>query len=176
MPMLFLGVIVLVLALWALNVVSKVDPHLGARVLKAGGGLLSLGMAVFLGLRGEIGIAIPIGIFGLGMLGWMPFGPAGFSDRTQKSGGQTFRRASDDVAADEFADLGSRSGSSFDGCSDRADIAADDGRDVSTTDIDSLDDLDTGRLGHRVGRFDQGQEAFGFNQSNCILHNKQLFL
>ena len=91
MPMLFLSVIVLVLALWALNVVSKVDPHLGARVLKAGGGLLSLGMAVFLGLRGEIGIAIPIGIFGLGMLGWMPFGPAGFSDRTQKSGGQTSR-------------------------------------------------------------------------------------
>lgn len=89
--MLFLGVIALVLALWALNVVSKVDPRLGARVLKAGGGLLSLGMAVFLGLRGEIGIAIPIGIFGLGMLGWMPFGPAGFSDRTQKSGGQTSR-------------------------------------------------------------------------------------
>lgn len=91
MPMLFLGLIALVAALWALNVVSKVDPRLGARVMKAGGGLLSLGMAVFLGLRGEIGIAIPIGIFGLGMLGWMPFGPAGFSDRTQKSGGQTSR-------------------------------------------------------------------------------------
>ena len=91
MPMLVLGLLALVLALWALNVVSKVDPHLGARVLKAGGGLLSLGMAVFLGLRGEIGIAIPIGLFGLGMLGWMPFGPAGFSDRTQKSGGQTSR-------------------------------------------------------------------------------------
>ncbi|HEY0302350.1 MAG TPA: DnaJ domain-containing protein [Rhizomicrobium sp.] len=91
MPMLFLGLIALVAALWALNVVSKVDPRLGARVMKAGGGLLSRGMAVFLGLRGEIGIAIPIGIFGLGMLGWMPFGPAGFSDRTQKSGGQTSR-------------------------------------------------------------------------------------
>ena len=25
------------------------------------------------------------------MLGWMPFGPAGFSDRTKKSGGQTSR-------------------------------------------------------------------------------------
>ena len=44
---------------------------------------------MFLGLRGEIGIAIPLGIFGLGLLGWMPFGPAGFSERTQKSGGQT---------------------------------------------------------------------------------------
>ena len=31
-------------------------------------------------------IAIPLGIFGLGLLGWVPFGPAGFSARTQKSG------------------------------------------------------------------------------------------
>ncbi|MDI1342855.1 MAG: DnaJ domain-containing protein [Pseudolabrys sp.] len=91
MPMLVFGLLALVLALWALNVVSKVDPKLGARVLKAGGGLLSIGMAVFLGLRGEIGIAIPLGAFGLGLLGWVPFGPAGFSDRTQKSGGQTSR-------------------------------------------------------------------------------------
>ena len=89
--MLFLGLIALVAALWALNVVSKVDPRIGARVLKAGGGLLSIGMAVFLGLRGEIGIALPLGAFGLGLLGWVPFGPAGFSDRTQKSGGQTSR-------------------------------------------------------------------------------------
>ena len=78
-------------ALWALNVISKVDPKVGARVLKAGGGLLALGLAVFLGLRGEIGIAIPLGAFGLGLLGWLPFGPAGFSARTQKSSGQTSR-------------------------------------------------------------------------------------
>lgn len=89
--MLVFGLLALVLALWALNVVSKVDPRIGARVLKAGGGLVSLGMAVFLGLRGEIGIALPLGVFGLGLLGWMPFGPAGFSDRTQQSGGQTSR-------------------------------------------------------------------------------------
>jgi hypothetical protein len=88
MPIVF-GLVVLVLALWVLHVISKVDPRIGARVLKAGGGLLSLGLAAFLGLRGEIGVAIPLGIFGLGLLGWMPFGPAGFSDRTQKSGGQT---------------------------------------------------------------------------------------
>jgi hypothetical protein len=59
--------------------------------MKAGGGLLSLGMAVFLGLRGELAVAIPLGAFGLGLLGWLPFGPAGFSARTQKSPGQTSR-------------------------------------------------------------------------------------
>ena len=89
MPTLIFGFLILVFVLWALGVVSKVDPKIGARVLKAGGGLLSLGMAVFLGLRGEMGIAIPLGAFGLGLLGWLPFGPAGFSARTQKSGGQT---------------------------------------------------------------------------------------
>jgi len=91
MPMLFFGILALVLGLWALNVISKVDPKLAARVLKAGGGLLSLGLAVFLGLRGEIGVAIPLGAFGLGLLGWLPFGPAGFSQRTRKSTGQVSR-------------------------------------------------------------------------------------
>lgn len=89
--MLLFGLVALVAALWVLNIISKADPRVGARVLKAGGGLLALGFGVFLGLRGEIGIAIPLGIFGLGLLGWMPFGPAGFSDRTRKSGGQASR-------------------------------------------------------------------------------------
>jgi len=91
MPGLVFGLVVLVLALWALNVISKVDPKIGARVLKAGGGLLALGFAVFLGLRGEIGVALPLGAFGLGLLGWLPFGPAGFFDRTRKSSGQASR-------------------------------------------------------------------------------------
>ncbi|MDO8877812.1 MAG: DnaJ domain-containing protein [Pseudolabrys sp.] len=89
--MIIFGLLALVVALWILHKVSKVDPRLGARVIKASGGLLSLGVAVFLGVRGQIGIAIPIGIFGLGLLGWVPFGPAGFSDRTTKSGGQVSR-------------------------------------------------------------------------------------
>src|SRR5690349_22838004 len=91
MPVLLLGVLALVLGLWALNVISKVDPRTGARVVKASGGILSLGFAVFLGLRGELGVAIPLGAFGLGLLGWLPFGPAGFSQRTRKSAGQTSR-------------------------------------------------------------------------------------
>jgi hypothetical protein len=90
MPLLF-GLVVLVLALWALNVISKVDPKVGARVLKAGGGMLAIGFAAFLGLRGEIGVAIPLGAFGLGLLGWLPFGASGFAARTQKSTGQVSR-------------------------------------------------------------------------------------
>lgn len=91
MPVLIFGVVVLVLVLWALNVISKVDPKIAARVTKVGGGLIALGLAVFLGLRGELPIAVPLGIFGLGLLGWVPFGPAGFTARTQKSSAQTSR-------------------------------------------------------------------------------------
>jgi len=91
MPTIILGLLALVLALWALSVISKVNPKIAARVVKLSGGLVALGVAVFVGLRGEIGIAIPLGLFGLGLLGWVPFGPAGFSQRTQKSTGQTSR-------------------------------------------------------------------------------------
>jgi DnaJ domain len=91
MPTLIFGFLVLVLVLWALNGFSKINPKIAARSLKAGGGLLAIGFAVFLGMRGEINIAIPLGAFGLGLLGWLPFGPAGFSARTQKSSGQISR-------------------------------------------------------------------------------------
>jgi hypothetical protein len=91
MPTLVFGILVLVLALWALNIISKVDPKVGARVLKAGGGLLALGFAAFLGVRGELAIALPLGAFGLGLLGWIPFGPAGFSQRANKTSGATSR-------------------------------------------------------------------------------------
>src|SRR5579883_1217514 len=91
MPVLILGVLALVLGLWALNVIAKVDPKVAARVSKAAGGLLALGFAVFLGLRGELAIALPLGALGLGVLGWLPFGPAGFFRRVQKSAGQRSR-------------------------------------------------------------------------------------
>ena len=91
MPTLIFGVLILVAALWALNLISKADPKIAARVVKASGGLVSLAVAVFLGIRGELAVAIPLGAFGLGLLGWLPFGPAGFSARTQKSTGQTSR-------------------------------------------------------------------------------------
>ena len=91
MATLIFGVLILVAGLWVLGVISKIDPKIGARILKASGGLIALGLAVFLGLRGEVGVAIPLGAVGLGLLGWMPFGPAGFSARTQKSSGKTSR-------------------------------------------------------------------------------------
>ena len=110
MPTIIFGVLVLVLALWALNVISKADPKIAARVMKAGGGLVALGLAVFLGLRGELVIAVPLGAFGLGLLGWLPFGPAGFGARTEKSTGQASRVRSKFIEMELDHDTGAMSG------------------------------------------------------------------
>jgi len=91
MPEIIFGLLVLVAALWILGVISRIDPKVAARVVKAAGGVLAIGLAAFLGLRGEIGVAIPIGVFGLGLLGWIPFGVPGFFQRSQKSAGQVSR-------------------------------------------------------------------------------------
>jgi hypothetical protein len=91
MPALLLGVVVLVLILWALNGFSKADPKQAARLVRWLGGGGTLLFAAFLLVRGEIGLAIPIGTVGLGLLGWISLWPASFGARTQKSPGQTSR-------------------------------------------------------------------------------------
>jgi hypothetical protein len=91
MPEILLGAVVLVLALWAVNAFSKADPKQAARVLRAIGGGAALLFAGFLLLRGEIGVAVPVGLFGLGLLGWVSLRPAAFGARTRKSGGQASR-------------------------------------------------------------------------------------
>ena len=85
------GVVALAVLLVVLHGFSKANPRNVAVVLKATGGVGALAGAALLGARGRIDIAVPLGIFGLGLLGWLPFGPAGFGARTQKSTGQVSR-------------------------------------------------------------------------------------
>ena len=85
------GLVVLALLLYALHTFSRVNPHTLAIVLKTGGGLGALALAGLLGLRGRLDIAVPLGITGLGLLGWLPFSMASFGARTQKSAGQVSR-------------------------------------------------------------------------------------
>jgi DnaJ domain len=91
MPEVILGVVALVLVLWVLNGFTKADPRQLARILRPVGGIGALLLAAFLGLRGELAVAIPLGIAGLGLLGWLPFGPAGFGQRANKSPRQVSR-------------------------------------------------------------------------------------
>ena len=86
-----LGVVVLLLLLWAFNAFSKADPKQAARLLRALGGGAALIFAAFLLFRGEIGPAVPVGVFGLGLLGWVSLWPAISGARTQKSTGRASR-------------------------------------------------------------------------------------
>jgi hypothetical protein len=86
-----LGVAVLILLLWASKAFSKADPKQAARLVRTMGGAGALIFAVFLLFRGEIGVAIPVGAFGLGLLGWVTMWPASLAGRTQKSTGQVSR-------------------------------------------------------------------------------------
>ena len=91
MATIIFGLVVLALALWALNAFTKVNPQTAAVVLKTGGGLGALAAAGLLGVRGRLDIAIPLGLTGLGLLGWLPWSMPGFAARTQKSAGQVSR-------------------------------------------------------------------------------------
>src|SRR3989442_7430784 len=91
MATLIFGLVVLALLLWALQAFSKVSPQTAAVVVKTGGGLGALAAAGLLGVRGRLDIAIPLGLTGLGLLGWLPWSIPGFAARTQKSAGQVSR-------------------------------------------------------------------------------------
>jgi DnaJ domain len=91
MPAFLLGVVALLLLLWAASAFIKADPKEVTRVLRWIGGIAALLLAAFLLFRGLIGVAIPLGAFGLGLLGWTSFWPAAFGARTQKSTGQVSR-------------------------------------------------------------------------------------
>jgi len=89
---LILGVAVVVVALlWAIGRFSKPDdPKQNARLLRRIGGGLALLFAAFLFLRGEMWVAIPVGAFGLGLIGWMSPWP-GFRWPTWKFPGRVSR-------------------------------------------------------------------------------------
>jgi hypothetical protein len=90
MPTLLLGVVVLVFVLWALNVFSKVNPQTLARVVQPLGGIGALALAGFVGMRGELAVALPLGLVGLGLLGWGPWAGS-FARRFGKTPGQVSR-------------------------------------------------------------------------------------
>jgi hypothetical protein len=91
MPAFALGVLVLILLLFAAYSFSKADPKQLARVLRYIGGGVALLFAIFLLVRGAIVPAVSIGLLGLGLLGIGPLWRFNFRGRTQKSPGQASR-------------------------------------------------------------------------------------
>lgn len=126
---LIFGVVLLALLLWALHAFTKIKPQTAAVALKTGGGLGALAVAGLLGARGRLDIAIPLGLTGLGLLGWLPWSIPGWSARTQKSAGQVSRVRSAFVEMELDHDSGAMRGRILAG---RYEGAALDALDVAT--------------------------------------------
>jgi hypothetical protein len=80
MPTLIAGVVAIILLYSLLQMFRAANPVILARGIKIGGGVVALAVAAFTGVKGELAVAIPLGIFGAGLLGWSPFGTSGFGN------------------------------------------------------------------------------------------------
>ena len=62
MPTIFIGLLALALVLWLAKSFARVDPKYMIRVGRTAGGIVALAGAAFLGARGELAVALPLGV------------------------------------------------------------------------------------------------------------------
>jgi DnaJ domain len=93
MPALIAGVVAVILLYSLLQMFRAANPVVLARAIKIGGGVVALAVAAFTGIKGELAVAVPLGIFGAGLLGWSPFGASGFSSISGLFGGSSRQRS-----------------------------------------------------------------------------------
>ncbi|PSO14679.1 DnaJ domain-containing protein [Bradyrhizobium sp. MOS003] len=74
------GAVAIITLYLLLQMFRSANPAALARAVKFGGGVVALAVAAFTGLKGELVVAIPLGIFGAGLLGWTPLANAGFGN------------------------------------------------------------------------------------------------
>jgi DnaJ-domain-containing protein 1 len=94
MPTLIAGAVAVILLYSLLQMFRAANPAVLARAVKIGGGVVALAVAAFTGITGELAVAVPLGIFGAGLLGWSPFGASGFSSIGGLFGGSGTKRSS----------------------------------------------------------------------------------
>ncbi|GLK84234.1 DnaJ domain-containing protein [Ancylobacter defluvii] len=91
------GAAIVALLYYGLKFFARTDPQRLARLARSVGGWIAILLAGFLGARGHIETALPLGIFGLSLLGWN-IGTSGKSpwSRLRRSAGRssTVRTAS----------------------------------------------------------------------------------
>jgi len=96
MPTLIAGVVAIVVLYLLLQMFRAANPAVLARAVRISGGIVALAVAAFTGVKGELAVAIPLGFFGAGLLGWTQ-GASAFANigrifggaNRQRTGGQT---------------------------------------------------------------------------------------
>src|SRR6202171_2109130 len=92
MATLIAGIVAVILLYSLLQMFRAANPVVLARAIKIGGGVVALAGAAFTGIKGELAVAVPLGIFGAGLLGWSPFG-TGFGNIGAMFGGGGAQRS-----------------------------------------------------------------------------------
>ncbi|HEY4862491.1 MAG TPA: molecular chaperone DnaJ, partial [Xanthobacteraceae bacterium] len=88
MTPLLIGVAVLLFVLGAMRILAHINAQMLARNLRRGGGVAALAGAAYFTFTGRFPAAIPLGLFGLGLLNLFPR-LASFGASSQPSPGQT---------------------------------------------------------------------------------------
>jgi hypothetical protein len=90
MVFLLAGIAALLLLIFGGRLLAAADPRRLAAGVRKLGGVVALGAAALLAVRGALPLAIPLAIFGLALVGVRNFGLGGpFGGSTRKSPGQT---------------------------------------------------------------------------------------
>jgi DnaJ-domain-containing protein 1 len=87
MPYFLAGLALLVLLIFAARLLAKANPRLLAGALRKLSGIIALGAAGFLLLRGALPLAIPLGLFGFSLIRPSAFGFGPFASSSKSPGG-----------------------------------------------------------------------------------------
>jgi DnaJ domain len=114
MPTLFIGLLALILAVWLLKSFARSDPRSLIKIGRTAGGIVALAGAAFLGVRGQVLLAVPLGVTGLSLLGlqeWLPPAIRPYAwPFGQKSSGQVSRVRSNFIEMTLDHDTGAMTG------------------------------------------------------------------
>jgi hypothetical protein len=114
MPTLFIGLLALILVVWLLRSFARSDPRSLIKIGRTAGGIVALAGAAFLGVRGQVLLAVPLGVTGLSLLGlqeWLPPAIRPYAwPFGQKSSGQVSRVRSNFVEMTLDHDTGAMTG------------------------------------------------------------------
>jgi DnaJ-domain-containing protein 1 len=105
------GIAAVALVWWLSNKFAYANTAAVAKAMKVAGGVLALGAAGVLGLRGRFDMAILLGGLGAWLLGWGGFGVPGFGGRKQRSPGSISRVRSAMIEMELDHDTGDMDGS-----------------------------------------------------------------
>ena len=117
-----IGVIALVIVVVALNVFIKADPGKLAGAMKKVGGALAFLLAGLFLIRGRLDFALPLGYFGMWLMGYGSFGLSNPWSRANRSAGTTSRVRSATIEMELDHDSGALRGRVLAGAREGAEL------------------------------------------------------